>query len=145
MTKTSLSFLTRKKKMNIAATIVEKINDIDDEINIADNIAKILRVYGFKNVDVNYSSVEVLDKIKNKSFDLFFIDLLMPKIRGNELIDKISQTKKFKKSYIILMSGSYTDEIETIISFSKKYFFLKKPFNSDDIIQILNKIFRKLQ
>ena len=118
---------------------------VDDEINIADNIAKILKIYGFKNVDINYSSVEVLDKIKNKSFDLFFIDLLMPKIRGNELIDKISQTKKFKKSYIILMSGSYTDEIETIISFSKKYLFLKKPFNSDDIIQILNKIFRKLQ
>lgn len=102
----------------------KKILIIDDYQPILETLKDILKNH--YEVDTAENGFIALDKIHSKNFDLIILDLIMPKISGFEILQKINYLKK----PVLIFSGrpKIAETIENI----------KNPF-----IQYINKPFEK--
>ena len=78
---------------------------VDDEIEIADLIELYLKNEGF-NVFKTYNSPKALNIIEQRHIDLAILDVMMPKIDGFTLCQKIRQKHNFP---IIMVTAKITD------------------------------------
>jgi signal transduction histidine kinase/CheY-like chemotaxis protein len=72
----------------------ESILFVDDEIMIVEIVKKMLEILGYR-VSVRTSSIEALEAFKNNSnrFDLVVTDMMMPKMSGLDLAEKILEIR----------------------------------------------------
>lgn len=63
---------------------------IDDEPDFCDNVADILGDLGY-DVDVAYSGVGAIERVKQRPYDLFLIDYKLPCTNGAELYQRLKQ------------------------------------------------------
>ena len=82
---------------------------------------------------------EALETIKSEEFDLFILDLFMPKMSGFELVEVIRDELNLKTPVLIL-SRSHLDE-----SIQKAYTagaddFIVKPFDPEELVIKITKI-----
>ena len=69
---------------------MSKILLVDDDIELTDLLAEVLRLTGFE-VEVANNGQEALDKL-NASHQLVLLDIMMPVLNGIETLKKIRQT-----------------------------------------------------
>ncbi len=108
-----------------------KVLIIDDEILIAKSIKKVFSQFNFNADYCTDSSIGFSKWIKQRP-DIVFLDVLMPKLNGPELLKKLGHQKTGK---VILMSA-YTGEFDT--EKAKNIgadLFISKPF--DDIFSLI--------
>lgn len=103
---------------------------IDDEEIIRMGCKRILENEGYA-VDQAENGKVGLDLIQQNSYDLAFIDLMMPEMGGMELLDHIKDTGT--NLICIIITGYAT--IETAVEGVKKgaYDYLPKPFTPDEL------------
>lgn len=101
-----------------------KILIIDDEENIRNTLREILE-YEKYEVDEAADGKEGLEKLKEGSYDLALCDVKMPKMEGNEVLEKAVEAGV--ETQIIMISAHGT--IETAVDATKKgaYDFIPKP------------------
>lgn len=123
---------------NIAKTEKPKILVTDDEQVIRDLFKKFLSKEGFL-VSTAADGLDALDKIQNNSFDMLILDLMIPKMTGMELVDKIRQ---FNKDLIIIIITGYAT-VETAKEAIKKgcFDYITKPFDVEDVNIIIKRAF----
>lgn len=126
-----------KKSAGGEKPIERKVLIIDDSEPVLSMIAEIIRGENLK-VDSASTGKEGLDLIEKNKYGLIISDIKLPDIDGFEIFksvrDRLGDTK------FVFMSGYVTvDKHMELIS--QAYGFLKKPFNVEEIINILNKIF----
>ena len=80
---------------------MSKILIVDDEKLICEEFKDILQEEGHE-VEVAYNGLEALTKVEAQPFDLVFLDVLMPKMEGREVFDRI---QKIRKTAVAIMSG----------------------------------------
>lgn len=101
---------------------------IVDDSNFSQRIATNLIKKFLEDVELYYANdgAEGFNKYKKINPDYIFIDLLMPKVNGQELIQLIKQHNPIAK--IIVISADVQKEIRKNI---EKYIiaFINKPFN----------------
>ena len=76
---------------------------------------------------------------KNEQYDIIIVDLFMPDMNGNQVVEKIREmekTYKMKKHIIVCFTSMYDDQISNEFNY-----FLKKPFQINDLLIIINKNF----
>ncbi len=115
---------------------MERILVVDDEINIVESFNMVLNDKDFE-IDTSYDGLDALKKIRQKDYDLIFLDIKMPKMDGIEVLEKIME---FNKDLIVIMISGHAT-IETAVESTKKgaYDFLQKPFGLDELdIKIKN-------
>jgi len=115
---------------------MERILVVDDEINIVESFNMVLDNKDFE-IDTSYDGLDALKKIRQKDYDLIFLDIKMPKMDGIEVLEKIME---FNKDLIVIMISGHAT-IETAVESTKKgaYDFLQKPFGLDELdIKIKN-------
>ncbi len=115
---------------------MERILVVDDEINIVESFNMVLNNKDFE-IDTSYDGLDALKKIRQKDYDLIFLDIKMPKMDGIEVLEKIME---FNKDLIVIMISGHAT-IETAVESTKKgaYDFLQKPFGLDELdIKIKN-------
>lgn len=112
---------------------------IDDSVSIRKHLELELRDAGI-SADFAESGEQALDKIKERSFDLIFLDIMMPGIDGYETCKRIRANPAFKKTPIIMLSGktSPLDEVQGIIAGASTY--LTKPVKSDKLQGVLGRV-----
>lgn len=97
----------------------------------------------FKNIgyeiDIAENGNQVLDKIKNKSYDIIFMDFIMPHKDGIETT--IELRKKGVKIPIVAMTGKATDEDEKLAYQAGMDGFITKPVTINSIKKWLSKWF----
>ena len=71
---------------------MSKILLVDDDIELTDLLAEVLRLTGFE-VEVANNGQEALDKL-NASHQLVLLDIMMPVLNGIETLKKISPNIK---------------------------------------------------
>lgn len=88
--------------------------------------------------------IEALDIIKDFKPDVFFIDLVMPYIRGEKLIPILRNIDTVKNSKIVVLSGIAAEIGSEHVSFGADACIAKAPFNKmgEYILQVLE-IFKK--
>ena len=108
---------------------------VDDDEDILWINKRILSGEGF-TVDVSTDPEEALEKIKAEEYNIFIIDYMMPKIKGDELAYMI--LGQDKSVGIIFLTGysEYAEYMKMVGNVDD--FILTKPISRQDLIDAVN-------
>jgi len=136
---TALSF---KKPTSIKE---EKINDIliiDDESVILSVMKEMLENYGY-NVDTTTSPIKGIEMIKEKMYNIVFLDIKMPEMDGRDVYYNIIKDAPNNVKKVIFFTGdTVSADIQRFLSEAKAP-YLRKPFTEEDIIKLLERNYEK--
>lgn len=128
----------RFDKQQIDKWLLEKSNRgpaqilvVDDELVVGDLIKNTLEM-GRYQVTATLSSLEALEIIKQKHFDLIFLDLLMPELDGAELFKHIRETDK--EVPVVIVTGYPHSEVMEKAMEHGPFTIIKKPFTINDVL-----------
>ena len=117
--------------------VIRKVLVIDDNEEVLAMITEVIRGEEIE-VDSASTGEEGSEMIEKNKYGLIICDIKLPNIDGFELFKSIQDNLGATK--FVFMSGYITiDKHMELIS--QAYAFLQKPFNVNQIINILNKIF----
>lgn len=116
-----------------------KILVVDDDDNLRVVMQETLETCGY-DVDEADSGGAALDLLKEKKFDLVITDLMMPGIKGIELIERAG--KKYPEIGFLVISAYGT--IETAVDAMRKgaFDFITKPFSIEHIESRVERFFQ---
>lgn len=108
---------------------------VDDDEDILWINKRILSGEGF-TVDISTDPEEALEKIKAEEYNIFIIDYMMPKIKGDELAYMI--LGQDKSVGIIFLTGysEYAEYMKMVGNVED--FILTKPISRQDLIDAVN-------
>ncbi len=139
-----------EKRVRITLKPGEKLSVlvVDDESEIRDMLVTFIEMMEIFDFIVEaQDGSEAIRKTQNQKFDLIITDLMMPQVRGIELVQTIKNQEKRQKGEettpIIILSGNVTgDEVKKAIHFGIKY-VLTKPLTAEDFIKKVNEVLIK--
>ena len=100
---------------------------VDDEATLRDTCQNVLRMKGF-NVTAVGRGEEALDTIRQKSFDIFLLDLYMTQVPGMRLLEEA--LKKRRESIVVMMTGNPSVESNLEALEAGAWDYLPKPFSA---------------
>lgn len=107
-----------------------KILIADDEADIRE----VVKVYGELNgyeVDEAGDGIETLDKVKDNTYDLVILDVMMPKLDGFSACRKIKETTKIP----VIMLSARTEEYDKLFGFELGVDdYVVKPFSPKELM-----------
>ncbi|MCU0595183.1 MAG: response regulator, partial [Desulfobacterota bacterium] len=107
---------------------------VDDEKRIRDGCHSILTLGGFE-VGLAENGYAGLKKIEEEHFDIILLDLMMPGMRGIDLLNHVKG--KHPDTLIIVITGYAT--LEHAVEAMKKgaFDFISKPFSPEDLRAVI--------
>jgi two-component system cell cycle sensor histidine kinase/response regulator CckA len=118
---------------------------IDDETEITEILRDIFSaVYDDCTVDT-CAGVEGVDGYtKSKRYDIICSDYMMPNVKGDEIIKIIRTSHELNASTPILMiSGHINFKRDENDPIWKDVYFVQKPINPQDLMELVNKLIKK--
>ncbi|MBN2793076.1 MAG: EAL domain-containing protein [Desulfuromonadales bacterium] len=115
---------------------------VDDEQGMRNSLNDLLRMSGY-DVTCAANGREAITLLANKRFNLVLLDINMPFISGQGVLDYIGE-KKIDTSVIVLSGESTFDQATQALRKGAED-FLTKPFSPDDLLRNLTKILQKRQ
>ena len=117
---------------------MSKILLVDDDIELTDLLAEVLRLTGFE-VEVANNGQEALDKL-NESHQLVLLDIMMPVLNGIETLKKIRQTSNVP----VMMLTARGEAIDRVLGLELGADdYLPKPFNDRELVARIKAILRR--
>ena len=112
---------------------------VDDSAAIRKQLELELRTANIK-AEFAETGEEALEKSANKTYDMIFLDVIMPGIDGYEVCRKMRSSKSMKKTPIIMLSGktSPLDEVQGVLAGASTY--LTKPVQPEQFQQTLKRV-----
>ena len=105
---------------------------VEDEPNVRDLVATMLQTLGY-DVTTCANGAEALEKSADSPFDLVIIDVIMPRMRGTELFEKMRHNSPVVKTLLMTGQSGIPDSLRGTVP------VLHKPFD----LEALGKIVRK--
>jgi phosphate regulon transcriptional regulator PhoB len=123
---------------------MKKILIVEDEKEIADLISYALKKENF-DVTVALDGERALEKLREESFDLVILDLMLPKIQGLEICKIIRNNPKIQKTGIIIVTakGEEYDRIKGLEMGADDY--ITKPFSPRELLARIKAILRRIK
>ncbi|HTQ23656.1 MAG TPA: response regulator [Candidatus Binataceae bacterium] len=118
----------------------ETILIVDDETEMADTCARVLRAGGF-NCLVAYDSAKAFALMDSERPALVVSDITMPDSDGFEMARHAS--KKSPKIPVVLMTAYHTPEIARNVQQAGAAGYLRKPFPNAELIAIVKMLLRQ--
>lgn len=109
---------------------MRKILIVEDDIDINNLLSEILKNNGYE-IDNAYTGREALLLLQMKEYDLVLLDLMMPNMTGEEVIEEI---RKHNKVSIIVISAKADKKTKIDVLRMGADDFIKKPFDIDDVL-----------
>ena len=107
---------------------------VDDEEYIVTSLEYVMKSAGYKVV-VAYDGEQAIAKTKETAPDLLILDVMMPKLDGFEVCEKIRANPLWKSIRIIMLTAKGRDsEREKGMSLGADA-YMTKPFSTRDILQ----------
>ncbi|MBN2225316.1 MAG: sigma-54-dependent Fis family transcriptional regulator [Deltaproteobacteria bacterium] len=115
---------------------VAKILIVDDETSMRNLFSIMLGKEGY-DVDVAEDGVAAMSLIDTKIYDLVITDIMMPKMKGTELLKKV---KEVHPETVVIMITAYAST-ESAVEAMKEgaYDYITKPFSVEEIKVIIAK------
>ncbi len=103
---------------------------VDDELSILSSVSLALEAEGYK-VDTFENGIEALHSLESKSYDLGLFDIKMPRMDGNELLNKVRSSKNIslREMPIIFLTSKDQEQDEIIGLRMGAADYIKKPFS----------------
>jgi excisionase family DNA binding protein len=108
---------------------------IDDEPIIGQLFTDSLEK-GTCQVTVTLSSLEALELIGDRHFDLVFLDLVMPDLDGVEVFRRINKANK--RLPVVIITGYPDSDLMNRAMEYGPFTVMRKPFTSSDITAVIN-------
>lgn len=115
---------------------MKKILVVDDELDLAESIASILESEGYL-VRVVAGGTAALEIMQKEHIDLLILDVMMPIVKGSDVIEKMKSDMKLAAIPILLMSASKEPTPTGIMSWDH---FLRKPFDINELVTSVQKL-----
>jgi len=119
----------KNKKINILI--------VDDEKDFVLMFKTLLLLNGIENVKTTNNSLYALQLIKKEKFDIIFLDMILPEMNGEKLLTEI---RKINTDVPVVFISGQLETNEKKFQNQKVLAFLSKPFNIEEILNILNKL-----
>lgn len=112
---------------------------VDDEIDIAENIAALLFARGHK-VSVVGDGAEALPRARKEMPDLILLDVMLPRITGFDVCRLLRAEAKTSKIKIVMVTGlGRGGDVETAFAAGADDYLIK-PFDSDRLYKKVEKV-----
>jgi two-component system OmpR family response regulator len=113
---------------------------VDDDREICDYMETFLAKDGLE-VKTLSDPDKVADEVKNGGYHMVVLDLMMPKVDGVEVLQRI---RKVDSDVAVVIFTGYPS-LETAVQSMKldAVDYLKKPFDPDDFREVVNRVMRK--
>lgn len=112
---------------------------VDDEKLIVKGLAFSLEQDGNK-VDCAFDGEEALEKIRENEFDIVLLDLMLPKLNGYEVCERVRQ---FSEVPIIMLTAKSEDEDKITGLDCGADDYMTKPFNVLELKARINAVMRR--
>ena len=112
---------------------------VDDEPFIVRSLAYMLRREGY-TVSTANNGEEGLALLRSKSFDLAFVDIMMPKLTGFEVLEELVKDPGHLPTPVIFLTAKGMDEDRERGVALGATDFLLKPFSPAAIIKLVKNI-----
>lgn len=114
---------------------------VEDEKNISNIIKSYLLKEGY-DVICAYDGQEALDLFKNNDIDLILLDLMLPKVSGEEVIKQIRAISKVP----IIMVTAKADEDDTVEGLRMGADdYVTKPFSPKELMERVKAVLRRIE
>ena len=113
---------------------------VDDQLDIPLALGAMLKELAEVNISVAVDGQEAMVALANTQFDLLLLDLQLPVVTGEKVLDAIAagEGNILKPSHIIVMSaGARLHELEGRLSAGTIDGMLEKPFQYSDLQGII--------
>lgn len=114
----------------------------DESLNIKKNLQMALQDFGVE-VKVVLNGDEVLSVSKTFKPDIYFLDILLPKINGYDACAQIKNHPDFRHRPVVLLWSSFMDIDENKFRHSKADGRLEKPFDKDTLRKLIQHLVPK--
>lgn len=120
----------------------KKLLIVDDEAHIRMLIEQTLEDLEDEGVEMFFAEngQEALELIKEQKPDLVFLDVMMPKLNGMEVCQKVKKDLGLNEVYIILLTakGQEVDRQNGLDMGANRY--MTKPFDPDEMLEVATEI-----
>jgi DNA-binding NtrC family response regulator len=108
----------------------------DDEDIVIQSCLRILSKDTFQ-IDVARNGLEAIEKIVENSYDMLILDIMMPKMTGMEVLQRVKET--YPDIDVIMITG--LNQIETAVEAMKlgAFDYLPKPFDPEELEMVVNR------
>ena len=131
--------LTTTKK-HWLAKVLKGVLVIDNEPDITTTLQVGLEYGGDFDVDVFTDPLSALKSFKPNFYDLVLIDIVMPKLDGFELYERLKKIDPDIKVCFLTASELYHEEFREVEHCGlNKDIFLQKPISADNLVREINK------
>lgn len=118
-----------------------KILIVEDEVNIASFIKRGLQECGYE-VSAAYDGEEAWQLIKQERYDLFMLDIIMPKIDGLQLCRMIRQNLGYSIPILMVTALGTTDDIVSGLDAGADD-YISKPFSFAELQARIRALLRR--
>ncbi len=122
----------------------KKLLIVDDEPHIRMLIEQTLEDLEDDGVELLFAEngEQALDIIKKEQPNLVFLDVMMPKMNGMEVCQKVKKELKLTEVYIILLTakGQEVDRQKGLDMGADRY--MTKPFDPDEMLAVAEEIIK---
>lgn len=118
-----------------------KILIVEDEVNIASFIKRGLQECGYE-VSAAYDGEEAWQLIKQERYDLFILDIIMPKIDGLQLCKMIRQNLGYSIPILMVTALGTTDDIVSGLDAGADD-YISKPFSFAELQARIRALLRR--
>ncbi|MCK4259955.1 MAG: response regulator transcription factor [Halanaerobiales bacterium] len=116
---------------------------VDDEDNIRELIVFNLKQQGFETVEA-IDGIEAIRKVEEQKPDLILLDLMLPKMDGLEVCQKLCYSEKYSSIPIIMLTAR-SEEIDKVLGLEMGADdYVTKPFSPRELMARVKAIFRRM-
>lgn len=112
----------------------KKILIVDDEPAMISMLSEFLGGAGFE-ISTASDGQMALEKVNLAPPDLLLMDIMLPKVDGWLVCQKLKADEKFKKIPIVLISGMLASDSSTDPSIEKCDYLIAKPFQMENLLK----------
>lgn len=115
---------------------------IEDEVNLLNALSKKLEVNNYE-IHTAKDGAKGLEQALEHKPDLILLDILMPKMDGLEMIEKLRQDDWGKTAPVIIISNLSPDNseiIQNVIEYKPIHYIVKSDWSLNEIIDKINEI-----
>ena len=117
---------------------VTKVMVVDDDPDMKEMLDLMMQKEGFET-EMAEDGADFLEKVDRFQPDLVTLDVMMPGLRTEEILEKLKE-KKSKPKIILLTVVRYSgEEREKMLKTNNIVGYIKKPFDLDDLMDAVKK------
>ncbi|MFH1724251.1 MAG: response regulator [Elusimicrobiota bacterium] len=114
----------------------KKICLIDDEKDFTELTGTLLGFHGFQVEAIN-NPVVGLERLKQASFDVVVVDIMMPQMNGLDLMEKLRAEEAYAKTPIFALSAKKLSDEERKFLLTNDIHFVQKPFTPRRLVDLI--------